>query len=154
MERESIEEIPDEEWEYTFRTNIGAMFYLVKSAVPHMPSGGSIINTASYVADVPRPRLLAYSATKGAIVNFTGGLAQLLSKKGLRANSVDPGPIWTPLIPATLTPEHVERFGENTPMKRPGQPAEVAPSFVFLASDESSYVSGARIAVTGGVPVI
>ncbi len=154
MERDSIDAIPDEEWDRTFATNVTAMFHLCKAALPHMKEGSSIVNTASYVADLPRPKLLAYSATKAAIENFTGGLAQLLAGKGIRANCVSPGPIWTPLVPATLTPGHVERFGDNVPMKRPGQPAEVAPSYVFLASDESSYVSGARIAVTGGEPVL
>ena len=154
MEHDSLDEIPDDEWDYTFDTNIRAMFHLCKAAVPHMKRGSSIVNTASVVADSPRHKLLAYSATKAAIVNFSGGLAQLLAEKGIRANCVAPGPIWTPLIPSTMEPEHVERFGENTPMKRPGQPGEVAPAFVFLASDESSYVSGARIAVTGGVPII
>ena len=154
MERESLDEIPDEEWEHTFRANITAMFYLCKAAVRHMPKGSSIINTASVVSDSPRPKLLAYSATKAAIVNFTGGLAQLLAEKGIRANCVAPGPIWTPLIPATLGPDHVEKFGATTPMKRPGQPAECAPAFVLLATDEASYISGARIAVTGGVPII
>jgi NAD(P)-dependent dehydrogenase (short-subunit alcohol dehydrogenase family) len=154
MEHDTIEEIPDEEWDYTFQVNITAMFNLCKAAVPRMKPGSSIINTASVVADSPRPKLLAYSATKAAIVNFTGGLAQLLAERGIRANCVAPGPIWTPLIPSTMAPEHVEKFGENVPMKRPGQPAEVAPSYVFLASDEASYVSGARIAVTGGVPII
>ena len=154
MERDSLDEVPDEEWEHTFRVNITAMFYLCKAALPHMKKGGSIINTASVVSDSPREKLLAYSATKAAIVNFTGGLSQALSGKGIRVNCVAPGPIWTPLIPSTMSPDHVERFGGNTPMKRPGQPGEVAPAYVFLASDEASYVSGARIAVTGGVPII
>jgi NAD(P)-dependent dehydrogenase (short-subunit alcohol dehydrogenase family) len=154
MERESLEDIPDEEWDRTFATNLTAMFQLCKASVPHMKPGASIINTASIVSDQPRPKLLAYSATKAGIVNFTGGLAQLLAEKGIRANCVAPGPIWTPLIPATLEPEHVEEFGKNTPMKRPGQPAEVAPAYVLLAADEASYVSGARIAVTGGIPII
>jgi NAD(P)-dependent dehydrogenase (short-subunit alcohol dehydrogenase family) len=154
MEHDSLEEVPDEEWDYTFQVNITAMFHLCKAALAHMKPGSSIINTASVVSDAPRPKLLAYSATKAAIVNFTGGLSQLLSEKGIRANCVAPGPIWTPLIPSTMSPDHVERFGKNTPMNRPGQPAEVAPAYVFLASDESSYVSGARIPVTGGVPII
>jgi NAD(P)-dependent dehydrogenase (short-subunit alcohol dehydrogenase family) len=154
MEHDSLEETPDDEWEYTFRVNITAMFHLCKAALPHMKKGASIINTASIVADQPREKLLPYSATKAAIVNFSGGLSKLLAGKGIRVNCVAPGPIWTPLIPSTMSPEHVERFGGNTPMDRPGQPKEVAPAFVFLASDESSYVSGARIAVTGGVPII
>jgi NAD(P)-dependent dehydrogenase (short-subunit alcohol dehydrogenase family) len=154
MTRDSLEETPDEEWDRTFQTNITAMFHLCKAAVPHMKPGASIINTASVNSDTPKPKLLAYSATKAAIVNFTGGLAQLLAEKGIRANSVAPGPIWTPLIPATMPAEQVESFGQETPMKRAGQPAELAPIYVLLASDEASYVSGARVAVTGGVPIL
>ena len=154
MERESLEETPDEEIERTFRVNILSFFYLCKGALKHMKKGASIINTASVVADQPREKLLPYSATKAAIVNFSGGLSQLLAGKGIRVNCVAPGPIWTPLIPATLSADHVAKFGSTTPMNRPGQPGEVAPAYVFLASDESSYVSGARIAVTGGVPII
>jgi len=154
MTRDSLDEIPDEEWDYTFQTNITAMFHLCKAAVPHMQPGSSIINTASVNADTPKPKLLAYSATKGAIVNFSGGLAQLLAEQGIRVNSVAPGPIWTPLIPSTMPPEQVESFGQQVPMKRPGQPAELAPTYVLLASNDGSYISGARIAVTGGVPVI
>jgi len=150
----SIEEISDEEWNLTFAVNIHAMFYLTKAAVPHMPEGGSIINTTSVQADSPSEELLAYATTKGAIQNFTGGLAQMLAERGIRANCVAPGPIWTPLIPATMPEEKVKSFGEQVPMKRPGQPRELAPVFVMLASDESSYVSGATIAVTGGKPVI
>jgi NAD(P)-dependent dehydrogenase (short-subunit alcohol dehydrogenase family) len=154
MTRDSIEETPDDEWDRTFRTNITAMFHLVKAAVPHMRPGSAIVNTASVNSDTPKPKLLAYSATKAAIVNFTGGLAQLLAEKGIRANSVAPGPIWTPLIPATMPPEQVKSFGSEVPMKRPGQPAELAPVYVLLASDDGSYMSGARVAVTGGVPII
>jgi NAD(P)-dependent dehydrogenase (short-subunit alcohol dehydrogenase family) len=154
MEHDSLEETPDEEIERTFRVNIISFFYLCKAALPHMKKGASIINTASVVADQPREKLLPYSATKAAIVNFSGGLSNLLAGKGIRVNCVAPGPIWTPLIPSTMSPDHVEKFGANTPMQRPGQPGEVAPAYVFLASDESSYVSGARIAVTGGVPII
>ena len=150
----SIDEISDEEWEQTFATNIHAMFYLTKAAVPHMKEGASIINTTSVQADNPSQELLAYATTKGAIQNFTGGLAQLLADKGIRANSVAPGPIWTPLIPATLPSEKVQHFGEQVPMKRPGQPKECAPIYVMLASDEASYVSGANVAVTGGKPII
>jgi NAD(P)-dependent dehydrogenase (short-subunit alcohol dehydrogenase family) len=150
----SIDEISDEEWEQTFATNIHAMFYLTKAAVPHMPEGGSIINTTSVQADSPSQELLAYATTKGAIQNFTAGLAQLLAEKGIRANSVAPGPIWTPLIPATMPSEKVQHFGEQVPMKRPGQPKECAPVYVMLASDEASYVSGANVAVTGGKPII
>jgi NAD(P)-dependent dehydrogenase (short-subunit alcohol dehydrogenase family) len=154
MSRNSLDEITEEEWDYTFRTNISAMFHLCKAAVPHMKPGSSIINTTSVNADMPKPTLLAYATTKGAIQNFTGGLAQLLAEKGIRANAVAPGPIWTPLIPSTMPPEQVTKFGEQTPMKRPGQPAEVAPAYVLLASDEASYISGATIAVTGGKPII
>jgi len=154
MSHESLEEIPDEEWEHTFKTNITAMFHLSKAAVPHMKAGASIINTSSVNSDMPNPTLLAYATTKGAIANFTAGLAQLLAERGIRANSVAPGPIWTPLIPSTMPPEAVESFGQNVPLGRPGQPAEVAPAYVFLASDEASYVSGARLAVTGGKPIL
>jgi NAD(P)-dependent dehydrogenase (short-subunit alcohol dehydrogenase family) len=154
MTRNSLEEIPDEEWDYTFKVNITAMFHICKAAVPHMKPGSSIINTSSVNSDNPKPTLLPYATTKGAIVNFTAGLAQLLADKGIRANSVAPGPIWTPLIPSTMPPEQVESFGQQVPMKRAGQPAEVAPVYVLLASDEASYISAARIAVTGGVPVI
>lgn len=150
----SIEEIPDEEWELTFKINIHAMFYLTKAAVPHMKRGSSIINTASINADAPSPHLLAYATTKGAIQNFTAGLAQMLAERGIRANAVAPGPIWTPLIPATMPPEAVANFGKQVPMKRPGQPAELATAYVMLADPLSSYVSGATIAVTGGKPIL
>lgn len=149
-----IEEISDEEWDLTFRVNIHAMFYLAKAAVPHMPRGSVIINTASINSDAPNPTLLACATTKGAIHNFTAGLAQLLAKKGIRANAVAPGPIWTPLIPSTLPVEAVEKFGENTPMQRAGQPGELATAYVMLADPLSSYVSGATIAVTGGRPFL
>jgi len=151
---ESIEDISDEEWDLTFRVNIHAMFYLTKAAVPHMKSGSAIINTASINADVPNPTLLAYATTKGAIQNFTAGLAQLLAEKGIRANAVAPGPIWTPLIPSTLPEDAVSKFGKQVPMKRPGQPAELATAYVMLADPLSSYVSGATIAVTGGKPIL
>jgi NAD(P)-dependent dehydrogenase (short-subunit alcohol dehydrogenase family) len=150
----TLEEIPDEEWERTFAVNISAMFYLTKAAVPHMRPGSAIINTASVNADAPNPHLLAYATTKGAIQNFTGGLAQLLAEKGIRANTVAPGPVWTPLIPATLPKDKVKHFGEQYPMKRPAQPCELAPVYVMLATDEASYVSGATVAVTGGKPII
>jgi len=151
---ESIEEISDEEWQLTFATNIHAMFYLTKAAVPHMKPGSAIINTASINSDLPKPQLLAYAATKGAIQNFTAGLAQLLGGKGIRANAVAPGPVWTPLIPSTMPPEMVREFGGNTPLGRPAQPAELAPAYVMLASVEASYVSGATVAVTGGKPIL
>jgi NAD(P)-dependent dehydrogenase (short-subunit alcohol dehydrogenase family) len=149
-----VEEISDEEWDVTFRTNIHAMFYLVKAAVPHMREGSAIINTTSVNADTPSPQLLAYATTKGAIQTFTGGLAQLLAEKGIRVNCVAPGPIWTPLIPSTMPPEKVKEFGSQVPMKRPGQPKELASAYVMLAEPNSSYVSGATIAVTGGKPII
>lgn len=149
-----IAEISDQEWEMTFQVNIHAMFYLTKAAVPHMKPGASIINTASVNADMPNPTLLAYATTKGAIQNFTAGLAQLLADKQIRANAVAPGPIWTPLIPATMPAEAVSKFGEQVPMKRPGQPAELATAYVMLADPLSSYVSGATIAVTGGKPIL
>jgi NAD(P)-dependent dehydrogenase (short-subunit alcohol dehydrogenase family) len=149
-----IGEISDEEWDVTFRTNIHAMFYLTKAAVPHMPEGSAIINTTSVNADTPSPQLLAYATTKGAIQNFTGGLAQLLAEKGIRVNCVAPGPIWTPLIPSTMPAEKVKEFGSQVPMKRPGQPKELASTYVMLAEPNSSYVSGATIAVTGGKPII
>lgn len=154
MTRNSLDEISDEEFDRTMKTNLYAMFHICKAAVPHMPSGGSIINTASVNADQPKPKLLAYSATKAAIVNFSGSLAALLAEKGIRANAVAPGPIWTPLIPATMPPEQVESFGKEVPLQRMGQPAELAPTYVMLASDEASYISGATVAVTGGVAVI
>lgn len=149
-----IGDISDEEWELTFRVNIHAMFYLTKAAVPHMPAGSSIINTASINSDAPNPTLLAYATTKGAIQNFTAGLAQLLAEKEIRANAVAPGPVWTPLIPSTLPPDAVKNFGKQVPMKRPAQPAELATAFVMLADPLSSYVSGATIAVTGGKPIL
>ncbi|HAV36990.1 MAG TPA: NAD(P)-dependent oxidoreductase [Massilia sp.] len=154
MTRDSLEEIPDDEWDYTFKVNITAMFHICKAAVKHMRPGSSIINTTSINSDKPKPTLLAYATTKGAIANFTAGLAQLLAEQGIRVNSVAPGPIWTPLIPSTMPPEEVESFGQQVPMKRPGQPAEVAPVYVMLASDQASYISGARIAVTGGTPIL
>jgi NAD(P)-dependent dehydrogenase (short-subunit alcohol dehydrogenase family) len=154
MTHESIDDISDEEWDKTFSTNIGAMFRITKAAVRNMPPGAAIINTTSINADSPSPTLLAYATTKGAIQNFTAGLAQLLAEKGIRANCVAPGPIWTPLIPSTMPPQKVKMFGEQVPMKRPGQPAELAPAYVMLASDEASYISGATIAVTGGKPII
>ena len=150
----TIEDISNEEWEFTFRVNIHAMFYLTKAAVPHMKVGSVIINTASINSDQPNPTLLAYATTKGAVYNFTAGLAQLLAEKGIRGNAVAPGPIWTPLIPSTMPEDAVSKFGSNTPMKRPGQPAELATAYVMLADPMSSYVSGATIAVTGGRPTL
>ena len=154
MTHASLEEISDEEWDHTFRTNIYSMFYLSKAAVAHMKPGSAIVNTASINSKSPSPQLLAYATTKGAIHNFTAGLAQLLAEKGIRANTVAPGPIWTPLIPSTLSKDAVENFGKQVPMKRPGQPAELATAYVMLADPLSSYVSGATIAVTGGKPFL
>jgi len=150
MGRDSLQEVPSEEWVRTFDTNITAMFYLCKAAEPYMKPGSSIINTTSVNAYSPTQVLLPYAATKGAIQNFTANLNQILlgARKGIRVNAVAPGPIWTPLIPSTM-PEP-ENFGADTPMGRPGQPVEVAPAYVFLASDEASYVAGATIPVTGG----
>jgi NAD(P)-dependent dehydrogenase (short-subunit alcohol dehydrogenase family) len=154
MNRDSLEEVPDEEWDYTFATNISAMFHLCKAALPHMREGSSIIGSSSVNSDSPSPTLAPYAATKAAIANFTASLAQMLGTRGIRVNSVAPGPIWTPLIPATMPPEKVEHFGENVPLGRVGQPVELAPVYVLLASDDGSYVSGARVAVTGGRPIL
>jgi NAD(P)-dependent dehydrogenase (short-subunit alcohol dehydrogenase family) len=154
MTHESLEDIADEEWVRTFDINITAMFRLCKAALASMPKGSSIINTSSVNSDMPKPTLLAYAATKAAIANFTGGLAQLLGPKGIRVNSVAPGPIWTPLIVATMGDDDVKSFGAETPLGRPGQPVEVAPIYVLLASDEASYISGSRYGVTGGKPIL
>lgn len=149
-----IGDISDEEWQRTFETNIHAMFYLTKAAVAHMKPGSAIINTASVNSDMPNPILLAYATTKGAIQNFTGGLAQMLAEKGIRANAVAPGPIWTPLIPSTMPEDTVKNFGQQVPLKRAGQPAELATAYVMLADPLSSYTSGTTVAVTGGKPFI
>lgn len=154
MSHETLEEIDDDEWVKTFDINITAIFRICKAALPSMPKGGSIINTSSVNSDDPSQSLLPYATTKGAIANFTAGLAQLLAKKGIRVNSVAPGPIWTPLIPATMPDEAVQNFGSGYPMGRPGQPVEVAPIYVLLGSDEASYISGSRYAVTGGKPIL
>ncbi|EMY33757.1 short chain dehydrogenase [Arthrobacter crystallopoietes BAB-32] len=154
MTHQSLDEISDEEWDYTFKVNIGAMFHLVKAAVPHMRPGSSIIGSSSVNSDMPNPTLAPYAATKAGIANFSASLAQMLGEKGIRVNSVAPGPIWTPLIPSTMPPEKVESFGEDTPLGRAGQPAELAPTYVLLASDDGSYISGARVAVTGGRPIL
>jgi NAD(P)-dependent dehydrogenase (short-subunit alcohol dehydrogenase family) len=147
---DSLDELTAEEWDKTFRTNIYAMFFLCKAAARLMAPGSAIINTTSIQSDEPSPQLLAYAATKGAISNFTAGLAGLLADKGIRVNAVAPGPIWTPLIPSTMPPEKVKNFGKNTPLGRAGQPAELAPTFVLLASDQSSYTTGAIYEITGG----
>ncbi len=154
MSHSELDEISDEEWEHTFATNVSAMFYLVKASLPHMGPGSSIIGSTSVNSDMPSPELAPYAATKAAIANFCASLAQLLGPKGIRVNSVAPGPIWTPLIPATMPPEKVAEFGDDTPLGRPGQPSELAGAYVLLASDDGSYMSGARVAVTGGRPIL
>ncbi|MCF4996796.1 glucose 1-dehydrogenase [Pseudomonas syringae] len=154
MTHENFEEIPDDEWVMTFDVNITAMFRLCQAAVKHMRPGSSIINTSSVNSDMPKPTLLAYATTKGAIANFTGGLAQMLGPKEIRVNCVAPGPIWTPLIVSTMPEEEVRNFGGTTPLGRPGQPVEVAPIYVLLASDEASYITGQRYGVTGGKPML
>lgn len=154
MTHQTLDEISDEEWDYTFRLNIGAYFHLVKAALPHLGSGASIIGSSSVNSDMPSPTLAPYAATKAAIANFSASLAQLLGEKGIRVNSVAPGPIWTPLIPSTMPPDKVANFGDNTPLGRAGQPAELAGAYVLLAADEGSYISGARLAVTGGRPIL
>ncbi|KEP75359.1 dehydrogenase [Microbacterium sp. SUBG005] len=154
MSHDTLEEIEDSEWDHTWATNVSAYFHTVKAALPHLGEGASIIASSSVNSDMPSPQLLPYAATKAAIANMTASLAQLLAERGIRANSVAPGPVWTPLIPATMPAAKVESFGEQVPLGRPGQPAELAPVYVLLASDEASYVSGARVAVTGGKPIL
>ncbi|MDY6924417.1 MAG: SDR family oxidoreductase [Pseudomonadota bacterium] len=151
---ETLEDISDEDWERTFRTNIFAMFHLSKAAAPRMKPGAAIINTSSIQSDKPAGMLLAYASTKGAISNFTAGLAALLGERGIRVNAVAPGPIWTPLIPSTMPMEKVKSFGEDTPLGRAGQPAELAGIYVLLASDEGSYMNGGIYPVTGGTPLL
>jgi len=154
MARDGLADISTAELERTFRTNILAMFHTCRAALEHMQPGATLINTASIQAYHPDPMLLAYAATKAAIVNFTKGLAQETIERGIRVNAVAPGPIWTPLIPATMPEEKVEDFGaEESPTQRAGQPAELAPVYVFLASQESSYINGEIIGVTGGQPL-
>ena len=153
MTRDSIEAISSDEWDHTLKTNLYAMFWLCKAALPVMREGGAIINTSSIQAYQPSPTLLAYATTKGAIVTFTKALSDEAIKRGVRVNAVAPGPVWTPLIPSTMPPEKVEKFGENTPIGRAGQPVELAPIYVFLASSESSYITGEVIGATGGKPL-
>jgi NAD(P)-dependent dehydrogenase (short-subunit alcohol dehydrogenase family) len=154
MSHDTLEEISDEEFDLTVGLNLGAMFTLCKDAVPHMQPGAAIINSSSVNSDMPSPSLAVYAMTKAGIANFTASLAQLYAEKGIRANSVAPGPVWTPLIPATMPEEKVASFGQQVPLGRAAQPAELAPVYVLLASDEASYVSGARVAVTGGNPIL
>lgn len=150
MEHESIDDFTTEEWDRTFRTNVYAMFWLCKKALPRMKEGATIINTASIQAFEPSPALLAYAPTKAAIVNFTKSLSKSAIEKGIRVNAIAPGPVWTPLIPATLKEDHVKKFGQNTSFGRTAQPAELAPLFVFAASIESSYCTGEVFGATGG----
>ena len=151
--QENFEDIDREQLERTFRTNIFSMFYLTKAALKHMKEGATVINTASITAYEGNPMLIDYSSTKVAIVAFTRALSKSLVKRGIRVNGVAPGPIWTPLIPSTFPPDKVEEFGTNTPMGRVGQPEEVANCFVFLASDDSSYIAGQMLHPNGGQPV-
>lgn len=154
MSHKSLQELSSEELDHTFKTNIYSMFYLCKAAEEHLKPGSAIVNTSSVNAYKPNPTLLAYATTKGAIQNFTSGLAQMWAEKGIRVNCVAPGPVWTPLIPSTFPAEEVSKFGESTPLKRAGQPAELAAVYVLLASQDSSYMLGATIQVTGGTPTI
>jgi NAD(P)-dependent dehydrogenase (short-subunit alcohol dehydrogenase family) len=154
MSRDSLQEVSSEEWDKTFKTNIYPLFYLCKAAEQHLKPGSTIVNTTSVNAYKAPAQLVAYSATKAAIQNFTASMAQLWAEKGIRVNCVAPGPIWTPLIPATMPPEKVKSFGQDVPMKRAGQPVELAPAFVLLASQDSSYMTGSTVQVTGGYPTI
>ncbi|MDY8108646.1 SDR family oxidoreductase [Fulvimarina sp. 2208YS6-2-32] len=147
---DDLEALTAEELDVTFRTNVYSMFFMVKAALKHLKPGATIVNTTSINATDPSAGLLPYAVTKGAIYNFTGGLAHRLIDRGIRVNGVAPGPIWTPFIPATMTDEKIKSFGSSTPIGRAGQPAELAPAYVYLASDDSTYVTGEVIAVTGG----
>ncbi|GAB3909930.1 SDR family oxidoreductase [Larkinella knui] len=154
MAQESLQDITADQLDRTFRTNIFAMFYLCKAAEKHLKPGSTVVNTTSINAYKPSPILLDYAATKAAIQNFTANLGQVWAEKGIRVNCVAPGPIWTPLIPSTMPPEKVKNFGQDVPLKRAGQPAELAPAYVLLASNDSSYMTGSTIQVTGGTPTI
>lgn len=151
-EAQSLQEVSDEDWRRHYDVNVHAMFFILRAAEPHLKAGASIINTASINAKRPPVGQLAYSSTKGAITNFTTGLAGLWGEKGIRVNAVLPGPIWTPLIPSTMQPDAVRDFGKQVPMQRPGQPVELASAYVYLASDESSFTSGAMLTIAGGAP--
>jgi len=151
---ESLQDLSSEDLDRTFRTNIYAMYYLCKAAEPHLKPGSTVVNTTSVNAYKPSPSLLAYAPTKGAIQNFTAVLGQLWAEKGIRVNCVAPGPIWTPLIPSTMPPDKVKSFGQDVPLKRAGQPAELAPAYVLLASQDSSYMTASTVQVTGGSPTI
>jgi NAD(P)-dependent dehydrogenase (short-subunit alcohol dehydrogenase family) len=153
MAYDSFLEIPADEIEFVFRTNVIAMFHLCQAAVPRMPKGSTIINTTSIQAAQPSPELLHYAATKGAISTFTKGLAQEVAERGIRVNAVAPGPIWTPLVVMSFPADKNAEFGADTPLGRPGQPAELAPLYVFLATDDSAYISGEVIGATGGKPL-
>ena len=153
MAHDSFLDIPPDELDFVFRTNIIAMFHLCQAAVPHMPEGSTIINTTSIQAAQPTPQLLHYAATKGAISTFTKGLAQEVAERGIRVNAVAPGPIWTPLVVMSFPGEKNASFGEDTPLGRPGQPGELAPLYVFLATEDSRYISGEVIGATGGKPL-
>jgi NAD(P)-dependent dehydrogenase (short-subunit alcohol dehydrogenase family) len=150
MTHEKLEDFSSEEWDRTFRTNIYPMFYLCKAAMPQMKPGSAVINTASVQAYKPTGQLLPYATTKGAIVTFTKALSELAMKQGIRVNAVAPGPVWTPLIPSTMPDQKVKQFGQTSPIERPAQPAELAPSYVFLATGESSYITGSVMDLTGG----
>jgi NAD(P)-dependent dehydrogenase (short-subunit alcohol dehydrogenase family) len=154
QERGSLQDVSPEEWDKTFKTNIYPLFWLCRAAEPHLQPGSCIVNTASINAYHPAPQVIAYNCTKGAIQNFTVGLAQLWGKNGIRVNAVAPGPVWTPLIPSSMAPENIEKFGSETPLGRVAQPAELAPAYVLLASGEASYINGATIQVTGGMPAV
>jgi len=150
---EDIQDLPSEDWDRAFKTNIYAMFYLSRAALKHLPPGGTIINTTSIQSFQPSPQLIHYASTKGAITTFTKALSEAAIQQSVRVNAVAPGPVWTPLIPATLPEDSVKKFGQDNQMGRPAQPAELAPSYVFLASDDSSFITGQVIGVTGGAPI-